>query len=100
MVKHIILWKLRDGISETEKAEIKANAKAALENLNGKIEGLKEINVQINSLESSNADMMLYSVFENEEFLKSYQINPLHKAAADTFVRPFTNTRLCLDFEE
>lgn len=100
MVKHIILWKLRDGISETEKAEIKANAKAALENLNGKIEGLKEINVQINSLESSNADMMLYSVFENEEFLKSYQINPLHKAAADTFVRPFINTRLCLDFEE
>lgn len=100
MVKHIILWKLRDGISETEKAEIKANAKAALENLNGKIEGLKEINVQINSLESSNADMMLYSVFENEEFLKSYQINPLHKAAADTFVRPFTNTHLCLDFEE
>lgn len=100
MVKHIILWKLRDGISETEKAEIKANAKAALENLNGKIEGLKEINVQINSLESSNADMMLYSVFENEEFLKSYQINPLHKAAADTFVRPFTNTRFCLDFEE
>lgn len=100
MVKHIILWKLRDGISETEKAEIKANAKVALENLNGKIEGLKEINVQINSLESSNADMMLYSVFENEEFLKSYQINPLHKAAADTFVRPFTNTRLCLDFEE
>lgn len=100
MIKHIILWKLRDGISETEKTEIKANAKAALENLNGKIEGLKEIKVQINSLESSNADMMLYSVFENEEFLKSYQINPLHKAAADTFVRPFTNTRLCLDFEE
>lgn len=100
MVKHIILWKLRDGISETEKAEIKANAKAALENLNGKIEGLKEIKVQINSLESSNADMMLCSVFENEEFLKSYQINSLHKAAADTFVRPFTNTRLCLDFEE
>lgn len=100
MVKHIILWKLRDGISETEKTKIKANAKAALENLNGKIEGLKEIKVQINSLESSNADMMLYSVFENEEFLKSYQINPLHKAAADTFVRPFTNTRLCLDFEE
>lgn len=41
MVKHIILWKLKDDISSTEKTEIKKNAKKALEDLKGKIDGLK-----------------------------------------------------------
>lgn len=100
MVKHIILWKLRDDIPESEKTRVKQNAKKALENLNGKIEGLKELRLQTDSLSSSNADMMLCSVFEDESALKEYQKNPFHVNAADNFVRPFTSERLCLDFKE
>ena len=40
MVKHIILWKLKESLSENEKAQAKKNAKAALEALQGKIPGL------------------------------------------------------------
>ena len=43
---------------------------------------------------------MLYSVFENEEALKGYAVHPKHVAVADTKVRPFTETRSCLDFVE
>ena len=64
-----------------------------------KIPGLLEVNVQISSLESSNADVMLYSVFEDAESLKGYSTHPEHVFVADTYVRPFTQTRLCLDFE-
>ena len=98
MVKHIILWKLKESLTEAEKAETKANAKAALETLAGKIPGLLSIKLHISGLASSNADMMLDSSFESEEALKCYQSHPDHVAAANGFVRPFTETRLCLDF--
>jgi hypothetical protein len=95
MVKHVILWKVKDGVS----LEDKLNAKSALENLNGKIEGLIDIKVQISPLPSSNADMMLDSTFESEEALKLYASHPLHVAAADGFVRPITKERTCMDYE-
>ena len=66
----------------------------------GEISGLLEIKVQTESLPSSNADVMLYSVFEHEEALKGYAVHPKHVAVADTKVRPFTETRSCLDFVE
>lgn len=96
MVKHIILWKLKE---EYNNAEVKNGIKTGLEGLIGKIPGLIEIKVQNKGLESSNADVMLYSVFESEEALKGYSKHPEHVAVADTFVRPFTEVRLCLDFE-
>ena len=96
MVKHVILWKLKEECNTTE---IKADMKANIEALQGKIEGLIKIELQVEGLASSNADIMLYSEFENEEALKNYAIHPEHVKVADTFVRPFTATRLCLDFE-
>lgn len=96
MVKHIILWKLKN---EHNTEAVKSGIKNELETLIGKIPGLLEISVQCESLPSSNADVMLYSVFESEAALKNYAIHPAHVYVADTFVRPFTETRLCLDFE-
>ena len=99
MVKHIILWKLKEEISESEKQNIKINIKKGLEGLLGKIDGLKEIVVNINGLASSTVDLMLDSTFESEKALKEYSVHPLHVEVANTFVRPFTATRSCLDFE-
>lgn len=99
MVKHIILWKLKDSLSEEEKNQAKVNAKAALEGLAGKIPGLISVFVAINGLASSNADMMLDTSFESEEALKGYQVHPEHVAVANGYVRPFTEVRLCLDYE-
>ena len=99
MVKHIILWQLKDELSVEEKQEVKKGIKEGLESLAGKIPGLVEISVQTESLPSSNADVMLYSVFDDECALKGYAVHPDHVYVADTFVRPFTETRMCLDFE-
>lgn len=96
MVKHIILWKLK---AEHNNTEVKNGIKQNLEGLLGKIPGLLEISVQTEGLASSNADVMLYSVFEDEASLKGYATHPEHMYVADTYVRPFTQTRLCLDFE-
>ena len=96
MVKHIILWKLKE---EHNNDSVKEGIKNGLEGLLGKIPGLIEIEVQTTGLASSNADVMLYSVFESEDALKGYAVHPDHVYVADTFVRPFTETRMCLDFE-
>lgn len=99
MVKHIILWQLKDEFSAEEKEAIKAGIKSGLEGLKGQVPGLLEITVHTNGLASSNAEVMLDSTLENEEALKSYAVHPAHVAVADTKVRPFTKTRMCLDFE-
>ena len=99
MVKHIILWQLKDELSDAEKLNVKAGIKEGLEALQGKIPGLLEIKVETVGLASSNCDVMLYSVFEDEAALKGYAVHPEHVAVADGKVRPFTKTRLCLDFE-
>ena len=99
MVKHMILWQLKDELSAEEKAVVKAGIKEGLESLAGKIPGLLEIKVQTEGLASSNADVMLDSSFEDEASLKGYAVHPEHVAVADGKVRPYTKTRLCLDFK-
>ena len=99
MVKHVILWQLKDEFSAEEKENIKAGIKSGLEGLAGKIQGLTDIHVQTNGLASSNVDVMLDSTFESEEALKAYAVHPEHVKVADENVRPFTKSRSCLDFE-
>ncbi len=96
MVKHIIIWTLKE---ECNTPEVKDGIKKGLEGLKGVVPGLLEIEVQTESLPSSNADVMLYSVFEDEDALKGYGVHPEHVSVADNFVRPFTKIRSCIDFE-
>lgn len=99
MVKHIILWTLKE-MSEDEKSKVKSDIKIGLESLFGKIPGLLDIKVVTEGrLETSNADLMLDSSFESFEALKAYAIHPEHVKVADEKVRPFTASRSCLDFE-
>ena len=97
MVKHVILWKLKEDVAD--KASVKAGIKSGLEGLKGVVPGLVEIVVRTEGLASSNADVMLDSAFESEAALRGYAVHPAHVAVADEKVRPFTQTRLCLDFE-
>lgn len=98
-MKHIIMWRLKKEYSEKEKEEIKANAKNALEGLFEKIPGLLRIELKTDFLDSSSADMMLITEFSDREAYMNYRIHPDHVAAADGFVRPFAEERLCCDYE-
>ena len=89
MVKHIILWQLKE-MDEEEKQTVKKGIKAGLESLQGKIPGLLSIHVQTEGLPSSNADIMLDSSFENADALKGYATHPEHVKIADGNVRPYT----------
>jgi len=99
MVKHVILWQLKDELTAEEKATIKKEMKESLEALVGKIPGLVEMKIQTECLASSNAEVMLDSTFEDEAALKVYATHPEHVAVADGKVRPYTKARFCMDYE-
>lgn len=99
MVKHVILWKLREDIPAEELAAVKQGIKDGLEGLVGQVPGLVDVHVYTNGLPTSNVDVMLDSTLESFEALKGYAVHPAHVAVADGKVRPYTCQRSCLDFE-
>ena len=98
MVKHIILWTLKEELSDTEKEKIKKEMKQELEGLKGKVPGLLDIHIQTEALPSSNAEVMLDSTLEDMEALEGYAVHKEHVRVANTFVRPYTQVRMCIDF--
>ena len=100
MVKHMIVWQLKDELSEDQKTLVKQEIKEGLENLYGIIPGLVYIKVNINPLSTSNADLILDSCFSDETAYSGYITHPEHVAVANEKVRPNVKTRLCIDYEE
>lgn len=99
MVKHVILWTLKDEYTFEQKTEIKKGIKEGLEGLQGQIPGMIEIKVFTEPLANSNCDLMLDSSFENEESLNIYAGHPAHVKVANEKVRPYTSGRVCLNYE-
>lgn len=99
MVRHVIVWTLKDEYSEEEKETIKAGIKEGLEGLKDKVPGIVEIKVNTEKLGSSSGDVMLDSLFESKEALTSYSSNPFHVEVANGKVRPFVKIRSSFDYE-
>jgi hypothetical protein len=99
MVKHIVLWKLKDSANGMNKAENALAIKHKLESLKGKIEGLIEIEVGIDFLQSpESGDIMLYSLFNDKQALDHYQQHPLHKEIMP-FIAEARSERRVVDYE-
>lgn len=99
MVHHIVLWNLKEELSEAEKKEAADRIKEELEAVKEEVSGVVSLNVVTNGLTSSNKEIGLISVFESEEALKAYQVHPAH-VAAGSFIKTVTSGRCCLDYNE
>ncbi|MCL2651044.1 MAG: Dabb family protein [Candidatus Azobacteroides sp.] len=94
MVKHIVVWKLK----EESKEENALKIKEALEALNGQIPGLLRLEVGFDfSKQESSSDIVLYSEFASIEHLNSYVIHPKH-VAVGALVRGATCERRMIDY--
>ncbi|MBU5315701.1 Dabb family protein [Clostridium bornimense] len=100
MVKHIVMWKLKEeaeGKTKKENAEI---IKSSLESLKNKIDEIVEIEVGINWNDSDAAyDVVLYSIFNTKEDLDSYQVNPHHVEAA-SYIKKVVASRIVADYNK
>lgn len=95
MIRHIIVWKLKDDASINCKQEIKE----ALEGLVGVIDGLVKMSILTEPLDSSSGDIAMDSLFESKEALELYQKHPSHLEIANGLVRPNVSVRLSFDCE-
>jgi quinol monooxygenase YgiN len=95
MIKHIVVWRLRQEPSLQANAE---RVKSLLEGMSGQIPGLLRIEVGINFLADPNAgDVVLYSEFTDRAALLGYQSHPVHEAVKPA-IRELTIERRVVDY--
>ena len=79
MLRHIIMFKLKDQGSQVAKDQKLETLKKMINELEGRIPGLVSIGAGINvSTRNVAYDLVLVSEFRNEEDLGVYRIHPLH----------------------
>jgi len=99
MIKHIVMWKLKDSARGVSKDQNALELKSVLEGLKNKISVIKQIEVGINFNKSSAAyDVVLYSEFDSEQDLQAYQKHPDHVKVVD-FVNEIRDDRAVVDYE-
>ena len=97
MVRHIVAWNYADGFTDDENRKNAEILKKELENLKDLIDGIVEIKVYINPMDTSDSDILLDSTFESEEALKAYIIHPEHVRVGTNYVKPVVKNRKCID---
>lgn len=98
MLKHIVMWKLKDFAEGKEKNENVILIKEMLLSLRAKIPEIKAMEVGININSSEQAyDAVLYSEFEDEKALNIYQNHPEHKKVSE-FVGKVRVARTVIDY--
>ena len=93
MIKHIVVYTLKEGVNKPEAIEI---VRSPLEPLVGVIPGLTHM--EIRATYQGGMDYALYSEFESKEALANYAQHPAHLAAKEHFWN-FLNTRVAADYE-
>ena len=92
MVKHIVLYTLKEGVDKEEAVRLIGSV---LEPLVGKIPGLLHMEIRRAYV---GMDYALYSEFESKEALASYAAHPLHEEAKSHFFH-LLDSRVAADYE-
>jgi hypothetical protein len=99
MIKHIVMWKLREEAEGGTAAENAAKMKTMLEALQDRIDVLEKIEVGTDVFASApECDVVLYSEFKTRADLDAYQVHPEHQACV-AFVKKVVSDRRVVDYE-
>ncbi|MFN1836093.1 Dabb family protein [Balneola sp. MJW-20] len=100
MIKHIVMWKLKDNAAGSDKAENAKRMKNKLEALQDKISELHKIEVGITMLEQdgeSISDIVLTTEFKTQSDLKTYAVHPAHQEVVN-FIKEVVSERRVVDY--
>ena len=97
MVKHIVMFKLKETLSTEEKQEVGNKFKAAIEALPAQIDVIRHVFVGLNINEAEAWDICLESEFDTLEDVKFYSAHPAHVAAAG-LLKDAKADRACVDY--
>ncbi|MGB4345647.1 MAG: Dabb family protein [Burkholderiaceae bacterium] len=99
MIKHIVMWQLKDHAEGADKAANALKMKALLDACADIVPGVLKFEVAIAQpgLEAT-YDVVLYSEFASVAALDAYQNHPQHQALKP-FVGAVRSARQCMDYE-
>ncbi|MCR1949563.1 MULTISPECIES: Dabb family protein [unclassified Clostridium] len=99
MIKHIVMWKLKDSAEGNTKEINAIEIKRQIESLKESIDKVLELEVGINFEESIQAyDVVLYSTFQSKEDLNYYQNHEKHLKVVN-FIKRVIESRVVVDYE-
>ena len=93
MIKHIVIYTLKEGVNKAEAVEL---IRSVLEPLEGVIPGLRHM--EIRPCYQGGMDYALYSEFASREDLANYVNHPAQLAAKEHFWH-MLDSRVCADYE-
>lgn len=98
MIKHIVMWTLKDEYKGKPKDEIANELKKRLLALENKIDLIKSIEVGINAIHpEKNHDVVLITEFDSFDDLANYSTHPDHMNVVD-FVKEISTGRAAVDY--
>ena len=99
MIKHIVMWKLKDHAEGADKAANATRMKAKLDACRDLVPGIVEFEVALAQPDlEATYDVVLYSVFADKAALDAYQDHPKH-VAVKPFIGAVRLERQCMDYE-
>ena len=98
MVKHVLLFKLREMNSPEKKMAIMKDIKSQLLALKDVVTAISKIDVGINQNPKENYDIALISEHKDWDALAEYRDHPAHQKVAK-FIAEYREARSCADYE-
>ncbi len=99
MIRHIVMWKLKETAEGASREENALKLKEKLEGCRNIVPGILHLEVGLAKpgLEST-YDVVLVSDFTDKAALDAYQVHPTHEALK-SFVGAVREVRQCVDYE-
>lgn len=98
MVRHIVLWRLKERAHGASKTENARRIKELVEGLRGRVPGLMRLDVAVCAPDEQAADLALVADFTDWAALAAYQDQPEH-VAMKPFIMAARESRQVADFE-
>lgn len=98
MIRHIVMFKLKEFAAPEEKQAKMQEIKEKLEALIDKIEVLRMIRVDFNCNPEETWDIILTTELDTLEDVKAYAEHPEHVAVAKGIIGPVKADRACVDY--
>ncbi len=99
MIKHIVMWQLKDFAEGADKVANALKMKRLLDDCADIVPGILKFETALAApgLEAT-YDVLLYSEFESKAALDAYQEHPRH-VAVKPFIGAVRQSRQCMDYE-
>ncbi len=99
MIRHIVMWKLKDEAEGANKRDNALRMKALLEACSGQTPGMRSLEVGIDvGVDDKPWDIVLVADFEDRAAIDAYQQHPVHQAAK-FFIAKVRESRAAVDYE-